>query len=54
MQAHLMAMVPKLKLRYEDPQPAGVLAGMNLLSKHDFFMTPEFRTEVASSRSANS
>jgi cytochrome P450 len=54
MQAHLMTVVPKLKLCYEDPRPAGVLAGMNLLSEHDFFMIPELRTGVANPQSANS
>jgi cytochrome P450 len=44
MQIHLMMVVRELRLRYDDARPPEVTTGINLLSKHDFIMTPELRT----------
>jgi cytochrome P450 len=42
-QIHLMMFARELHLRYDDALPAEVTTGINLLSKHDFMMTPEIR-----------
>ncbi len=41
MQQHLMTMVPNLRLRYASDRPPEIVAGVNLLSRHDFIMAPE-------------
>jgi len=41
MQIHLMMIGRHLKLRYVANKPLGLAAGVNLLSAHDFVMTPE-------------
>ena len=43
MQIHLMTIAPVLRLRNDDSKTPELVAGMNLLSKHDFIMTPEIR-----------
>jgi cytochrome P450 len=43
-QIHLIMFVRELRLLYKEDKPVEVTAGMNLLSKHDFIMTPERRT----------
>jgi cytochrome P450 len=43
MQIHLMTMAPELRFRNDESAPPELVAGMNLLSKHDFMMTPEIR-----------
>ena len=42
-QIHLMMFASQLRLRYKEEKAAEVTAGMNLLSQHDFIMTPESR-----------
>jgi cytochrome P450 len=46
MQIHLMMMVKDLRLRYDETRPPEMVAGMNLLSRHDFVMAPEMKTDV--------
>jgi cytochrome P450 len=43
MQIHLMTIAPELRLRNDESRPPEWIAGMNLLSKHDFIMSPEMR-----------
>jgi cytochrome P450 len=43
MQQHLMTMIPNLRLRYVADQPPEIVAGVNLLSRHDFIMAPEIK-----------
>jgi cytochrome P450 len=43
MQLHLMLIAPRLRLRYDDPRPAGMVAGVNLLSNRNFIMQPVLR-----------
>lgn len=52
MQVQLMTVGRELHLRYEDPRPAEVVAGMNLLSKNDFLMSPQLRLKSASETQA--
>jgi cytochrome P450 len=47
MQIHLVTMVPELRFRNDESRPPELVAGMNLLSKHDFMMTPELRPVAA-------
>ena len=47
MQVHLMIIGRDLRLQYDDPRPAEMVAGMNLLSKGDFLMSPQLRSKVA-------
>ena len=44
MQIHLMTIAKRLRLRYDDKTPPELDAGVNLRSRHDFFMTPEIRS----------
>jgi cytochrome P450 len=44
MQIHLMVMAKDLRLRYDETKPPEMVAGMNLLSRHDFVMAPEMKT----------
>jgi hypothetical protein len=37
----------RLRLRYHEKSPAELDAGVNLRSKHEFIMTPEFKTRAA-------
>jgi enediyne biosynthesis protein E7 len=47
-QIHLMTIARELQLRYDDTkQPEVTTTGINLLSKHDFVMQPELRSEAA-------
>ena len=48
MQIHLLTIVPELRLRNDESRLPELIAGMNLLSKHDFSMTPEIRPLAAS------
>ena len=43
MQIHLMMFGQRLRLRYEQPQTPECLAGVNLLSRHEFVMRPELK-----------
>src|SRR5208337_1190916 len=43
MQIHVMMIAKHLRLRYVDSKPPELAAGVNLLSAHDFIMTPEIR-----------
>jgi len=43
MQTHVMMVAKELRLRREDKHPAEMVAGTNLLSRHDFMMAPELR-----------
>jgi len=47
MQTHLMMVARELRLRRDDKGPAEMVAGTNLLSRHDFMMIPEFRASAA-------
>jgi cytochrome P450 len=47
MQTHLMMIARELRLRHDERQPAEMVAGTNLLSRHDFVMIPELKTPVA-------
>ena len=40
MQLHLMLIASRLQLRYDDPRPVGMVAGVNLLSARNFIMQP--------------
>jgi cytochrome P450 len=42
-QIHLMMFARELWLRYDHQKPPEITTGMNLLSKHDFIMLPEFK-----------
>lgn len=44
MQIHLMTVVPRLRLFCEQSQAPEMVAGVNLLSRHDFIMTPEIKS----------
>jgi cytochrome P450 len=44
MQIHLMTVVPRMRLCYSSTGPPDLVAGVNLLSRHDFIMTPEIKT----------
>jgi cytochrome P450 len=46
-QLHLMMFAKELRLRYDDARPPEVTTGINLLSKHDFIMSPERLGDVA-------
>jgi len=46
-QIHLMMVARELQLRCDDTRPPEVTTGINLLSKHDFLMRPEFRSKAA-------
>lgn len=46
MQIHLMMIAKDLRLRYDETRPPEKVAGMNLLSRHDFVMAPEMKTDV--------
>jgi enediyne biosynthesis protein E7 len=43
MQTHLLMIAKELRLRYDEKQPAKMVAGTNLLSCGDFIMSPEIR-----------
>jgi cytochrome P450 len=43
MQIHLMIIAQRLRLRYVETHPPELVGGVNLLSRHDFIMTPENR-----------
>jgi cytochrome P450 len=43
MQIHLMIIARRLRLRFVEIQPPELVGGVNLLSKHDFIMTPEIK-----------
>jgi cytochrome P450 len=47
MQVHVMTIAPRIRLRYTPPGPPALNANVNLLSKHEFVMTPELRTDAA-------
>lgn len=44
MQIHLMMIAKELRLRDDDPRPPGTVAGLNLLSRDHFIMSPELRS----------
>jgi cytochrome P450 len=46
MQIHLMIIAPRLRLRYTAIGPPEMVAGVNLLSRHDFIMVPEIKAPV--------
>jgi hypothetical protein len=41
MQIHLMTIAGRLRLRYPPGDPPAWVAGVNLLSRHDFIMVPQ-------------
>jgi cytochrome P450 len=43
MQIHLMTIVKELRLQFVEKKPPELDAGLNLRSKHDFIMNPEFK-----------
>jgi cytochrome P450 len=45
-QIHLMMFAKELRLRYDEMMPPDMTTGMNLLSKHDFYMLPEIKTAM--------
>ena len=45
MQIHLMIIAQRLRMIYEEKAPAELVAGVNLLSRHDFLMTPQLRAQ---------
>jgi cytochrome P450 len=47
MQIHLMVIARELRLRLDDPEPAEFVAGMNLVSRHDFIMFPELKAPAS-------
>jgi len=47
MQIHLMLIAPRLRLRYAAIDPPEMVAGVNLLSRHDFIMVPEIKAPPA-------
>ena len=44
MQIHVMMIGKRLRLRYVESEPPVLAAGVNLLSAHDFVMTPELKS----------
>jgi cytochrome P450 len=44
MQIHMIVIARELRLRHEAAQPAGFVAGVNLLSRDNFLMRPELRS----------
>jgi len=44
MQIHVMMIAKRLRLRYVADRPPTLAAGVNLLSAHDFVMTPELKS----------
>jgi cytochrome P450 len=46
MQIHLMIIAQRLRLRYVEVKPPELVAGVNLLSRHDFIMTPELKVSA--------
>ena len=44
MQVHLALILKDLRLRYEEPQPAGFVADVNLRSRDHFIMRPQLRS----------
>jgi cytochrome P450 len=44
MQIHLMIIAPRLRLRYAGAEPPEMVAGVNLLSRHDFIMSAELKS----------
>lgn len=46
MQVHLVTIARQLRLRHDNAVPPEYVAGVNLLSKHDFIMRPESRARV--------
>jgi cytochrome P450 len=46
-QIHLMTIARELRLRNDDTKAPEVTTGINLLSKNDFMMQPEFRSKAA-------
>jgi cytochrome P450 len=42
-QMHLMLIARDIRLRNDEPDTPKAVAGVNLLSRQDFFMTPEIR-----------
>jgi enediyne biosynthesis protein E7 len=46
-QIHLMMIARELRFRSDHAKPPEVTTGINLLSKHDFIMQPEFRGDAA-------
>ena len=44
MQIHVMMVGKRLRLRYIESEPPVLAAGVNLLSAHDFVMTPELKS----------
>lgn len=47
MQTHLMMIARELRLRYDETQPAEMVPGTNLLSRHNFIMAPQLRAPAA-------
>jgi cytochrome P450 len=43
MQIHLQTIVPELQMRHDTREPAGFVAGVNLLSRNHFIMRPALR-----------
>ena len=48
MQIHVMMIGQRLRLRYVETKPPALAAGVNLLSAHDFVMTPELKSPSVS------
>lgn len=46
MQSHLMMIAKDLRLRHEATEPAEMLAGTNLLTRHDLMMFPELKSRM--------
>jgi cytochrome P450 len=47
MQTHVMIIARELRLRRDESRPAEMVAGTNLLSRHDIVMFPELKAPVA-------
>jgi hypothetical protein len=47
MQTHVMIIARELRLRRDQSRPAEMVAGTNLLSRHDIVMFPELKAPVA-------
>jgi hypothetical protein len=44
MQFHLIIIGSRLRMRLIDAEPPSLAAGVNLLSAHDFIMSPELKS----------
>jgi cytochrome P450 len=53
MQTHLMIIARELQLRREERSPAEMVAGTNLLSRHEFMMFPKLKAPNAAGRAAS-